>query len=86
MAITNNVDKIIKKVPAMVLDSPKLHEGTAKVLVETVLVHPIYKKQQKRQKIRTVACEKNADFKKGDKVFITQCKRISKTKSWKILI
>jgi ribosomal protein S17 len=80
-----NLEKIVKKVPATVLESLRLHEGTAKVSVESVLYHPIYGKQEKRHKIMTVACEKGKDLKIGQKVFITQCKRISKTKSWKIL-
>ena len=81
----NDTKKIIIKKPGIVSGIAKVHEGTLKVAVESVLSHPIYKKQQKRIKNYLVVCEKNSTFFIGQQVFITPCVKVSKRKSWKIL-
>jgi ribosomal protein S17 len=85
MAINNEIIKTNIRKPATVSGIAKVHEGTLKVSVESVIEHSKYHKQQKRHRNYSVICEKNSQFSVGQRVFITPCRRVSKTKSWKIL-
>jgi ribosomal protein S17 len=77
-------EKVAIKKPAKVSGIAKVAEGTLKVAVESVWSHRIYKKQQKRSKNYLVCCPKNSIYSIGELVYITQCSRVSKRKSWKI--
>ena len=59
-------------------------EKTVTVLVERNLMHPVYKKFIKRTKRYAAHDEANAS-KAGDKVFIRECRPISKTKRWEVV-
>ena len=78
-------EKIAIKKPAKVSGIAKVFEGTLKVAVESVWSHPIYKKQKRIRKNYLVCCPKDATYLLGQLVYITQCSRVSKRKSWKIL-
>jgi ribosomal protein S17 len=82
----NYIQKVTIRKSGTVSGIGKVHEGTLKVAVEFTLEHPIYHKQQKRIKNYLVDCDKTTTFTLGQKVFITPCKKISKRKSWKVLI
>jgi len=56
---------------------------TARVLVNRIKVHPLYKKRIKVRKIYHVHDE--LDTKIGDVVNFQDCKPISKTKKWRIV-
>jgi len=56
---------------------------TATVAVESVIIHPLYKKRFRRDTNFQVHDEKGVKI--GDTVKFTACKPISKTKKWKIL-
>ena len=58
---------------------------TVTVLVERRVMHPIYKKIIRRSKRYHAHDEGNA-YKTGDIVRIRECRPISKTKSWEVLI
>ncbi len=57
--------------------------GTASVLVERVVVHPLYKKRLKRMKKYLVGDDFGAEV--GDIVHFVATKPISKMKKWKIV-
>ena len=63
--------------------SDKPHK-TVIVAVERRFMHPVYKKFIKRTKRYAAHDETNA-CKAGDKVFIRECRPISKTKRWEIV-
>jgi len=56
---------------------------TATVVVERILVHPIYKKRFKRA--RKFQVHDELGVKIGDKVSFVATRPISKTKKWKII-
>lgn len=58
---------------------------TVTVLVERRYMHPVYKKYVRRTDKFTAHDELNA-FKEGDKVQIMECRPISKTKRWSVLV
>lgn len=82
---SDNIPKTLTRKSAVVSGISKVHEGTLRVAVESVLEHPIYHKQQKRIKNYLVVCEKNGQFTIGQKVYISYFKKISKRKSWKVV-
>lgn len=61
------------------------HSGdkTAVVLVERLVKHPVFKKYVTKRKKFHVHDERN-EAAQGDKVEITECRPISKTKSWRL--
>ena len=58
-------------------------DRTATVLVERRVKHPLYKKYVRRSTKLHVHDENN-DCQMGDTVLISQCRPISKTKSWRL--
>ena len=58
---------------------------TITVLVERRYMHPVYKKYVRRTDKFTAHDELNT-FKEGDKVQIMECRPISKTKRWSVLV
>jgi small subunit ribosomal protein S17 len=61
----------------------KLGENTAKVSVERIVVHPLYKKRFKRQ--RNFLVHDEVGVKVGEKVRFSDTKPYSKMKKWKII-
>ena len=59
-------------------------EKTIVVSVETLKLHPLYKKYVKRAKKVKAHDEKN-DAKTGDRVRVIECRPISKEKCWKLV-
>ena len=57
---------------------------TVIVAVERRFMHPVYKKFIKRTRRYAAHDEANAS-KAGDKVFIRECRPISKTKRWEVV-
>jgi small subunit ribosomal protein S17 len=60
-------------------------DKTVIVRVERQLMHPLYKKYIKRSK-RYAAHDEANRFKVGDLVRIRECRPISKTKHWEVLV
>jgi small subunit ribosomal protein S17 len=59
-------------------------EKTIVVSVETLVLHPLYKKYVKRAKKVKAHDEKN-EAKIGDRVRVIECRPISKEKCWKLV-
>ena len=59
-------------------------EKTIVVNVETLALHPLYKKYVKRSKKLKAHDEKN-EAKIGDRVRVIECRPISKEKCWKLV-
>ena len=59
-------------------------EKSIVVSIETLTLHPLYKKYVKRSKKVKAHDEKN-DAKTGDRVRVIECRPISKEKSWKLV-
>jgi len=59
-------------------------EKTIVVSVETLTLHPLYKKYVKRLKKLKAHDEKN-EAKIGDRVRVIECRPISKEKCWKLV-
>jgi small subunit ribosomal protein S17 len=59
-------------------------EKTIVVSIETLALHPLYKKYVKRSKKVKAHDEKN-EAKLGDRVRVIECRPISKEKSWKLV-
>jgi small subunit ribosomal protein S17 len=59
-------------------------EKTIVVSIETLKLHPLYKKYVKRTKKVKAHDEKN-DAKPGDRVRVIECRPISKEKCWKLV-
>ena len=59
-------------------------DKTVTVLVERRVMHPLYKKFIKRSK-RYHAHDEANQHKVGDVVRISECKPISKTKTWEVM-
>ena len=57
---------------------------TIVVVVETMKLHPLYKKYVKRTKKVKAHDEKN-DAKIGDKVRVIECRPLSREKRWKLV-
>ena len=58
-------------------------EKTIVVSIETLTLHPLYKKYVKRSKKVKAHDEKN-EAKTGDRVRVIECRPISKEKCWKL--
>ena len=59
-------------------------QKTIVVKVETIKIHPKYKKRYKRHKKYKSHVE-TGEYKLGDKVIIEECRPISKDKKWKVI-
>ncbi|MDR0443495.1 MAG: 30S ribosomal protein S17 [Treponema sp.] len=59
-------------------------EKTIVVSIETLTLHPLYKKYVKRTKKVKAHDEKN-EAKPGDRVRVIECRPISKEKCWKLV-
>ncbi|MDR2943114.1 MAG: 30S ribosomal protein S17 [Treponema sp.] len=59
-------------------------EKTVVVSIETLTLHPLYKKYIKRAKKVKAHDEKN-EAKIGDRVRVIECRPISKEKCWKLV-
>jgi len=59
-------------------------EKTIVVSIETLTLHPLYKKYVKRAKKVKAHDEKN-EAKIGDRVRVIECRPISKEKCWKLV-
>ena len=59
-------------------------EKTIVVSIETLTLHPLYKKYIKRAKKVKAHDEKN-EAKTGDRVRVIECRPISKEKCWKLV-
>jgi len=78
----NNV-KIIKRKFNGVVTSDKM-DKTITVSVESVKLHPKYKKRYTVSKKYKVHDEKNL-YKAGDKVGFLECRPLSKDKRWRVI-
>ena len=72
-----------KRVMQGVVVSDK-QDKTVTVLVERRVMHPLYKKYVKKSKKYAAHDEENV-VKTGDKVFIRECRPLSKRKTWEIV-
>jgi len=80
----NNLKRvIIKRKFSGVVVGDKM-DKTRTVSVESVKVHPIYKKRYKVNKKYKVHDEKNL-YKVGDKVNFQECRPLSKDKRWRMM-
>ena len=59
-------------------------DTTVTVLVERRVMHPLYKKYVKKSKKYAAHDEMNV-VKTGDKVFIRECRPLSKRKTWEVV-
>jgi len=59
-------------------------EKTIVVSIETLTLHPLYKKYIKRSK-KVKAHDENNEAKIGDRVRVIECRPISKEKCWKLV-
>ena len=59
-------------------------EKTIVVSIETLKLHPLYKKYVKRAK-RVKAHDEKNEAKIGDRVRVIECRPISKEKCWKLV-
>ncbi|MBI2235808.1 MAG: 30S ribosomal protein S17 [Magnetospirillum sp.] len=73
-----------KRILQGVVVSDKM-EKTVVVRVERRVMHPIYKKFIRRSK-KYHAHDENNSFKAGDTVRIRECRPISKTKCWEVIV
>jgi len=78
----SNVTRSRKKEFVGTVKSDKM-EKTVVVAIETLALHPLYKKYVKRVKKVKAHDEKN-DAKTGDKVRVIECRPLSKEKHWKL--
>ncbi len=75
--------KIIKKTFFGIVVSNK-SDKTIVAKVDTVKIHPKYKKRYTVSRNYIIHDEKN-QFKEGDKVSFIECRPLSKTKRWRVL-
>jgi small subunit ribosomal protein S17 len=61
------------------------NDKTVIVRVERLVMHPLYKKYVRRSK-KYAAHDPENRFKVGDVVRIRECRPISKTKRWEVLV
>ena len=73
-----------KRILQGVVVSDKM-DKTVVVKVERRVMHPIYKKFILRS-IKYAAHDENNQFKIGDVVRIRECRPLSKSKSWEVLV
>lgn len=73
-----------KRILQGVVTSDKM-EKTVVVRVERRVMHPIYKKFIRRSK-KYHAHDENNVFKVGDTIRIRECRPLSKTKSWEVIV
>jgi small subunit ribosomal protein S17 len=59
-------------------------DKTVSVAVERLIKHPMYGKYIRRT-TKVLAHDANNDCKEGDRVTISECKPISKNKSWAVV-
>lgn len=74
--------------PRRILEGSVISSKTNKtvtVLVERRYMHPVYKKYVRRTDKFTAHDELNT-YKEGDRVQIMECRPISKTKRWSVLV
>lgn len=74
-------DKVVQTLTGRVL-SDKMNKGVT-VLVERRVKHPLYQKYVRRSTKLHAHDERN-ECCEGDIVTITQCRPLSKTKSWRL--
>lgn len=74
-------DKVVQTLTGRVL-SDKMNKGVT-VLVERRVKHPLYQKYVRRSTKLHAHDERN-ECREGDIVTITQCRPLSKTKSWRL--
>ncbi|MFA5360298.1 MAG: 30S ribosomal protein S17 [Patescibacteria group bacterium] len=79
----NSKKDVIKRKFNGVVVSDKMSK-TRVVSVESIKVHPIYKKRYKVNKKYKVHDEKNL-YKVGDKVQFIECRPLSKDKRWRMI-
>ena len=79
----DNKQNVIKKKFSGVVVSNKM-DKTIVVKVDSVKIHPKYKKRYTVSKKYKVHDEKNK-FKEGDKVDFTECRPLSKDKRWRVI-
>jgi small subunit ribosomal protein S17 len=80
--VNNKKEIIFRKFSGIVVND-KI-DKTISVLVETVKVHPKYKKRYTVSRRYLVHDEKN-QYKIGDKVIFIECRPLSKNKKWRVL-
>lgn len=80
---TNKKEAVIRKKFSGVVVSDKM-EKTIVVKVDSVKIHPKYKKRYTRSTRYKVHDEKN-QFKEGDKVVFVECRPLSKDKKWRVV-
>jgi small subunit ribosomal protein S17 len=73
-----------KRILQGVVVSDKM-DKTVVVSVERRVMHPIYKKFIRRSK-KYHAHDENNTFKVGDTVRICECRPLSKTKTWEVIV
>jgi len=73
-----------KRILQGVVTSDKM-DKTVVVRVERRVMHPIYKKFIRRSK-KYHAHDENNSFKAGDTVRIRECRPLSKTKCWEVIV
>lgn len=73
-----------KRILQGVVVSDKM-DKTVVVKVERRVMHPIYKKFIRRSK-KYAAHDENNQFKVGDVVRIRECRPLSKSKTWEVLV
>ncbi|MDR0644542.1 MAG: 30S ribosomal protein S17 [Treponema sp.] len=76
------VKKSGKKEFVGVVKSDKMMK-TIVVAIETIALHPLYKKYVKRIK-KVKAHDENNEAKIGDKIRVIECRPISKEKCWRL--
>ncbi|OAN53820.1 30S ribosomal protein S17 [Paramagnetospirillum marisnigri] len=73
-----------KRILQGVVTSDKM-DKTVVVRVERRVMHPIYKKFIRRSK-KYHAHDENNVFKTGDTIRIRECRPLSKTKTWEVIV
>ena len=66
-----------------IVESDKMMK-TIVVAIETMKLHPLYKKYVKRRK-KVKAHDENNDAKIGDRVRVIECRPLSKEKRWRLV-
>ena len=60
-------------------------EKTIVVAVETVKMHPLYRKRMRRHRTYHVHAAEPKNFAVGSQVEFEECRPISKTKRWRVI-
>jgi len=82
-AVKEDKKEIIRRKFQGVVESNKM-DKTVLVRVDSVKIHPKYKKRYVRSKKYKVHDEKN-QMKEGDKVVFVECRPLSKDKRWRVI-